>query len=161
MREIKFRGKDSKTGEWRHGSLVYYPDNGLGDEAAYIFDPHETDAGNAEVIIEEDSETTEHFSPIIWNVIPSTIGQYTGLKDKNGNEIYEGDIVQFMDGYRIIDDWDEYINRGTIFYDTEYACFGTTNLNQIDMKDLIDNADYEVIGNIHDNPELLEGGKAK
>ena len=87
-----------------------------------------------------------------------TVGQFTGILDKNGKEIYEGDIVDYEDG--VLDDVYqelETINRGTILF--SYGQFYLTNRNCVDMTDLISrdtNFDGEVIGNIYDNSELLE-----
>lgn len=90
-------------------------------------------------------------------VEPSTIGQYTGLKDKNGNKIFEGDIV------RIIDKNNKVISIKPIIaeidWSEEYLVYIliTTSIKDA-FENLGDYLDYdiEVIGNIHDNPELLE-----
>ena len=83
-------------------------------------------------------------------VDPGTVGQFTGLTDKNGKKIFEGDIVRCC---RTM--CDEKGMVGHILYDD--CCFSVkdrASLNQPAM-DLCD--DFEIIGNIHDNPELLRG----
>ena len=76
-----------------------------------------------------------------WEVDPATIGQYTGLKDKNGKKIFEGDIVKFDKKYY------------EVKYEMGQFFFG------INMPIAYKRFEIEVIGNIHDNPELLKGKK--
>lgn len=75
--------------------------------------------------------------------------QYTGIKDKNGRKVFEGDVVEFVDYNRSYEDL--FLNKGTIEYDQ----FGyvITNRFEVDMED-IDWDQVEVIGNIHENPDL-------
>ncbi|ACH42287.1 YopX family protein [Bacillus paranthracis] len=89
------------------------------------------------------------------------IMQYTGLKDKNDKEIYEGDIVRYLDG----DEWstesgydcEEFDNHGVIFFDEECGRYDVTNKQGISYDDLFDcGVDFEIIGNIYENPELIK-----
>lgn len=117
-REIKFRGKCFDNGDWVYGSIVIISDR------HYIF--------NDELRKEVD---------------PSTVGQYTGLKDKNGKEIYEGDILE----YGLYGD----TCRDAIVF--KNWCFGLIcDGHFFDMGTLFKEIKGKVIGNIHDNPELLD-----
>ena len=84
----------------------------------------------------------------------ATIMQSTGLLDKNGKEIFEGDIVQFEDCYEVSDFL--YINTGIIEWCQ--GGFHVTNRDSVLMEDLIDgdSLDVTIIGNVYENPELLE-----
>ena len=86
--------------------------------------------------------------------------QYIGLKDKNEKEIYEGDIVKFIDeevtysdcGY----DYDEFINTGRVIFNDKLMGWDITNRN-MDLEEIWHYSEYiEVIGNIYENPELLD-----
>lgn len=131
MREIKFRGKRIDNGEWVCG---------------YYYTQIITHAGNR--------KSRDHFmrteQNIRYEVDPSTVGQFTGLKDKNGKEIYEGDILlnkdeEFGGIYSEV----IFINGAFMIVEKGYA--PELFLNEI-------NEEVIVIGNIHDNPDLLEGG---
>ena len=134
MREILFRGKRTINGDWVYGDFVH------GNERKSLRD----------IIFVYDSET-QSFN--YYEINQSTLGQYTGLTDKNGKRIFEGDIVKAQDeilGSPFCDGM-----NGKVVYD-EAAYF-------IELKDHMNSqwlydecAVYEVIGNIHDNPELLE-----
>ena len=128
MRGIRFRGKQWDNCEWVYGYLMDWAGRPL--IGVYKALGGEATAKDC----------------LLWNyrpVDPATVGQFTGLRDRNGTEIYEGDIVQ-----------DE---LGEVFL-VEYVRFGYV-LKQIGepwCRFLYEYDEYEVIGNIHDNPELLE-----
>ena len=117
MRESLFRGKRADNGEWIEGFLVKKFDKW------YIYD--------------------FDFLPYSSEITPETVGQYTGLTDKNGKKIFEGDIIK-----------DRFDDIGQIEYKPKYAAFiiqGWETGFAFWVK-----KDIEVIGNIHDNPELLK-----
>lgn len=125
MREIKFRGFNRKNGVWLYG---FY----LQNRGAHFVCPDEFAEGKSWDDYEID---------------PKTRGEYTGLKDQSGQEIYEGDVLK----------WDEDDESSVVVYDPQNALFGMQykdgriyGLYDCQQKEL------EVIGNIHDNPELLE-----
>lgn len=141
QREIKFRGKRVDNGEWVYGYLIECGVSGK----AYIF-PNGWDVDESERIGEEGC-----LRLITFEVIPETVGQYTGLKDKNGKEIYEGDIIEYV--YR------EHVEiyRAPIKYESDRFIADWIN-NSVLKKDVhfwTTERKIQVIGNIHDNPELL------
>ena len=133
MREIIFRGKRTTDGEWCEGNLFV-------DERG---DKHEILLGYTNY-------------RIAWEVIPETVGQYTGLTDKNGKKIFEGDIICLGGKYTY-----------TVEYSTENGAF--LLMCEIDPQMPFNNTSlgewrreaFEIVGNIHDNPELLKGGVDK
>ena len=142
MREILFRGKRMDDGEWVEGYLV----KAVGGECMIL------------------PVTTEHcggaeFSEG-YHCDPTTVGQYTGLKDKNGKRIFEGDIVA-QNWYDYDEPRDD--SFGKVVF-CEYDCsFSVMDVNKDGFMPLGRCGSYhwevEVIGNIHDNPELLKGGE--
>ena len=145
MREILFRGKRIDNGEWVEGAYMpYYYSTRYGKVAA-IFT-------NDDVLCKT----------CCYPVDPSTVGQYTSLKDKNGKQIFEGDIlsIPFEEDRSPYEENSIYYEKGEVYFDTErygwYVRFREYN-DEISLWEY-DNTDIEVIGNIYDNPELLKGG---
>lgn len=145
MREILFRAKNGNNAEWVYGhyvhqygaDMIYLPD---GTDREYGFD--------------------------YYHIIPDTVGQYTGLTDKNGKKIFEGDIW--------IDTDDDYVVYVVEFKNAQFCftCYGWKGMlmeygydeyaggwGEVDCLPMTDyNIDtIEIVGNIHDNPELLKG----
>ena len=149
-REILFRGRcvpDSKyAGEWVTGGYVPLSEDITPNNEGFIM---RFLGGN---------------TTITYHVDPDTVGQFTGMTDKNGVMIFEGDIVRQRDltfGLKFV---------GVVVYNSEIGCFrihsennGVTMRNGFEVSDVYNDGkctvpvkyDYEVIGNIHDNPELL------
>lgn len=129
MREILFRGKRLDNGEWVEGFIVAI----RGNTYPNGFEMITVDGINYD---ELDSYIPDFIS---YAVDPSTVGQHTGLTDKNGKRIFEGDILTLRGGRP----------RVVRF---EYGAFILED-SSIPMRFA---NKFEVIGNIHDNPELLE-----
>lgn len=142
MREILFRGKKPITGEWAYGTGLLYDsiNTWLADNPSY---------------------KAIAFGEKHYQVVPETVGQYTGLTDKNGKKIFEGDILAWnneeeddIDGLPFEDELSVvkfcekrkgYIKKGI-------------DINFVDDFVGFNKNHYRIIGNIHDNPELLKGG---
>ena len=136
MREIKFRGKSKRDGEWFYGN--YYDKD---------------TKGNTHIL------TLERGCLVI---DPETVGQFTGLTDKNGQEIYEDDIVECVS-------WNEYFSKGgqpiepfrrKMYIDFRKGAFVMVEPMPEPLSDnewsIIYDGDIIVIGNIYDNPELIK-----
>ena len=130
MREILFRGKRTDSGEWVYGN--------------YCLAEKLDKSGVEYFIIEIEAEGSQYY------VIPETVGQYTGLTDKNGRRIFEGDILKFTGA----DGRDVYLN--VVFEDGAFLMEEDGVINS-DLMPSYDCLGVEVIGNIYDNPELLKG----
>ena len=127
MREILFRGKNF-GGEWEYGVPVFC---GVNNELAFMKQMHSYDH----------------------RVLPETVGQFTGLTDKNGKKIFEGDIVAYC--------WyeDEPMNFQIEFVSGEFLAVPINKREDVwAIRISGQGENLDVIGNIHDNPELLNGG---
>ena len=146
MRVILFRGKRFSDGEWVVGRLFIDAKE----------DKHEILAGYVNYRVG-------------WEVAPETVGQFTGLTDKNGKRIFEGDILEFEDcgetGYEYKEGF-YFTNRAVVAWRHSAWEFGkfmyhdSCVLEEMysSREDFIEIFNYsEIIGNIHDNPELLKG----
>ena len=140
MREILFRGKRKDNWEWVQGDLIQ-----LHDERKFVVD------NKFGACIDDKGNFINTESPFVCEVIPETIGQYTGLTDKNGKKIFEGDIVKI---HYDSDIWGN--NREVVFEEGQWF-FKDNAKTQKSYIGAWGNSVVEVIGNIHDNPELLGG----
>ena len=137
MREILFRAKRIDNGEWVEGYIVKLGRESFSDPERYGICNKAIPLGGSGVC----------YNLKVYEIIPETMGQYTGLTDKNGKKIFEGDILEGLCG----------LNK--VYFDTDSACFDWENISgQLKESFSIFAYDYEIICNIHDNPELLKGG---
>ena len=126
MRELKFRGKSVKTGEWVYGFYV-----GYSESSGYIYGDY----------IDKDE---------VFEVDAKTVGQFAGLIDKNGKEVYEGDVVRYQEDVK------EYMATVSPYYGNnlyfvwENTFEVPTNTDVFGCKE-----ELEIVGNIHENPELI------
>lgn len=121
LERIKYRAKDKFTRRWVYGF------------------PRKTALGNWFI----------HSEDATYPIIPETLGEYTGLKDKDYKEIYEGDIVKFYD------DIEDELIIGKVCYDTNFCSFCVESKTREDVS-LDAFWGFTIIGNIHDNKNLLE-----
>ena len=162
IREVIFRGKRTDNGKWECGDLLSPNEFNAIPHIVYI------------AYLNEYGDIGEISTP----VIPETVGQFTGLTDKNGKRIFEGDIFKFDDevwesSYTSCGtEYDSFAveNYGVVGFDEDIARFDfikykfSENSVEADLHEnhTIDFSEFvcelEVIGNIHDNPELLKVG---
>ena len=147
MREIKFRGKliNKYAEEWFYGDLIQVKDGTVDKKGNLVIDYYIITDDYSSKYNKIELRTCQ--SP---KVNADTIGQYTGLKDKNGVEIYEGDILRFSDEDTAIVKFNEKYSYFMLepiqdyYFDSDVLGHG------------LEYNDVEVIGNIWDNPELLK-----
>lgn len=136
MRTIKFRGKTRGNGKWYYGSLVY------------------SDEINAAIYFQIGNGLVKTMDWVYVN--PETVGQFTGLYDCDGKEIYEGDILKWEKDYLmyVVKFWDG------MFYASVKEC-NEGILGGFSLHVLTEHEDgkCEIVGNIFDNAEFLKGGK--
>ena len=141
IREVIFRGKRADNGEWVEGDVL---------QTRYH-------SGHIEYQIMPQAPVSSAYP-----VIPETVGQYTGLTDKNGKKIFEGDIVKCTD---MINDFEfnavvEFGNPNGEYnwgYQLKFISGEESNFDILCWVDMKETGAYiEIIGNIHDNPELME-----
>ena len=131
IREVIFRGKRTDNGEWVEGDLLHYESGEMAICKGFSKYGYEA----TEIIGRQ-------------KVIPETVGQYTGLTDKNGMKIFEGDILTIE-------------NEGVyaaIKYNESNAAFYVEDEDHEDYLGEAWETDVVIIGNIHDDPEILKGG---
>ena len=144
MREIEFRGKDIKTNEWVYGGYYKHlkrTPSPIGNDIK--------DEDYQHLIINSGFSDWNMPKPLnCYEVDENTVGQYTGLKDKNGKKIYEGDIDNY--GYLVtyVADIKESLGMHCGWY--------LQRNNFESWCELICNNNIEIIGNIYDNPELAK-----
>ena len=135
MREILFRGKRVDNGEWIQGDIVQFPVHGV-----------------VRIVEQEPSYKDAE-------VDSDTVGQYTGLTDKNGKKIFEGDIIHLE--YSQVFFGGVYFGEYTAEVSYKEGCFITDGINNGDEIETplsgFNNDEVEIIGNIYDNPELVGG----
>ena len=158
MREYRFRGKEIDTGKWVYGGLFKEPappqcfEKALEDKYWIVYpNPRYMPDWNLP------------YEMVRTDVNPKTIGQYTGIKDENGKEIYSGDIIEFSYDM-FVGNFDTFVAKGKVVF-KEGAFYVEVFENERTTKDeayllySINLDTIEVIGNIYDNPELLEEGE--
>lgn len=163
IREILFRGKRLDNGEWVYGDLI----------KNLIYDGREKEIRIGDIYFEHNGDI---HGRAVWKVIPETVGQFTGLTDKNGKKIFEGDIIRYCDKdcYYYPEDCTEFF--GKVVQECGSFGVGTQGELPLELENWCGNDNFvslweiywnlncsddglpmiEVIGNIYDNKELLK-----
>lgn len=162
MREILFRGKRIDNGEWTEAQTFMCAKNVDGSEEAFYLGArnpmiqYDDNFGNIGIL------ETDTSSPIFYKVIPETVGQYTGLTDKNGKKIFEGDIYRYFDDEIQVVEWNDSFSAIALHtYGKVTKKSGRKTVNSFfqgwSYLDDYPLEKMEYLGNVHDNPELLKG----
>ena len=139
MREILFRGKRVDNGEWVQGDLLQNLDC---------------------LKIREQEKDIQHIAKS-FVILPETIGQYTGI-NVGADKLFEGDIIEWVEDYD--DNWGDsktYIGRSLVIWDNDNSCWAAKTDTYIQFFNDFSWDRCYVIGNIHDNPELLQKDDAE
>lgn len=138
MREILFRGKRLDNGEWIAGHLLKYEDG----SARMV-------SSNTDIFCFEKDESI--IQTVAHRVDPETVGQCTGLVDKNGKKIFEGDILSVCNSKAFL---------FAVAWNNQYVLKCTSNGVSDNILNVIESPeDVEVVGNIYDNSELIKKGE--
>lgn len=148
MRKILFRGKDPETGKWYEGFYMALSDTTYCFEKDYAAHPDNT---KHYIVFDEMTDWGLPNRHLRADVDPTTVGQYTGLNDKNGKRIFEGDIIElFAQGES------EHPDFGYIEYDEQsFAWRVCWQKYDPDWLEGMQSQYITVIGNIFDNKDLL------
>ena len=162
MREILFRGQCVLTGDWQTGSLIIDEKDNHYIGAAIVPKPSATIGITA---ARRNGKTLNRFVGIGFSmVIPETVGQYTGMSDTNGNKIFEGDILESRisenpEDWKI---WEVGFDDGTFTIESVKKSVKSRRKYRHEFimlcNDEVKFYGLVLIGNIHDNPELMKGG---
>lgn len=137
-REILFRGKSIYTGQWLYGDLVHTADR------------------KRTAILVNDSETYAEY-----RVKPDSVGQFTGVYDRRGERVYEGDIMEWL---QVLPGGHSRMRRGRVEFRIEEGAFVViSNSMTMDGREVVKSLlnctnNLTVVGNIYDNPKLKYGG---
>ena len=142
MREIKFKGFSKKLNKWIYGDLIQSGSKSYIAKQGFLT-PYECLGTPVGVLGFENNED-------IFEVEPGSIGQYTGLKDKNGKEIYEGDIVECVS-------CKEKDRKYKVAWCDKFLGFILEHKKEKYQISIFN--DFKIIGNVFENPELLEQEK--